>query len=95
MIDLEEDFGKAENILKVKSAVLIFYSEDCGTCDQLFKNLEDYNTKDFYKFKITPFRMKFKFPEIYVFKNGHLVLTKKGILYNKQIKEIFQILDNE
>lgn len=77
--------------------IIIFTKKKCGACDLYLKSLTNYNTTNFYIIELDDdilfwrryAKLKCFFPTTRVYNNGNILYENRGILYKKQIKEMY------
>jgi len=99
MIDLEKNqFEKL--IQEDRLNIVVFYRSECEVCDMLFEDFKKRNINNYYKANINKDIIYYKtqlgiwtLPMTKIYLKGIVLWERGGILYDKQIKELFLVLN--
>lgn len=98
MFEIEkEDFEKL--IQEDALNIVVFYRPNCDVCDIYFEELKRRNINNFYKININEDVVHYKgrlgiwsLPQTRIYMNGNVVWECVGVLFDKQINELFTVL---
>ena len=104
MIIINNKFEFIEKVQSNTPIVIIFHKPFCASCKKYFGELSKYDTKNFYlvdiysneedtHYYVHEVKMRMAMPDTRVYKNGECLFTKVGILYETQMKELYDFID--